>query len=228
MFCNYDIVSRIRKSPKDYLGDDTLPAFEAFFLGYGFEYGLVLKNDLLWLDFDAWIHARTGIVPGIHSAFSVLRLISLNDREALQMFFQEFDACLAANKYARDSARWPQPPPTRTTIPSKRAYLSTLRHRPHFYFTSKSIGLVWALFAGHDCSVADLGQEPDALNILDFERWLGEQVQFPTTYRWDRVLEYLSLGNEDKAFRLFFEYLQRYLLEKNDPWVEGLSEPSDS
>jgi hypothetical protein len=144
-------------------------------------------------------------------------LVSIDEDDALEHFFIEFDECLAASENARDSTRWPIAPLVRSSIPSKAVFLPSIRERPVLFLGAMRIDLLWARFAGYDQSIADLGQALDSLDLLAFERWLAVELSLPGAFRWDRILLFVSHGNQDKAFELFFSYLDHFVLEENRP-----------
>src|SRR5205807_325990 len=159
-------------------------------------YEFVPGNDLVWLDLNRWVEQRTGVLTGRHDAASTLLLVH-GAEQALEVYFQEFEACLSdAGLSAREKSSWPEPPPVRTTLRSKLDLLKVVRERPEMYFGGKSASLLWAYLGGYDLSIADLGQEPDAFNLLDFERWLRMRTGLHGPYRWDRILNFFTFHND--------------------------------
>jgi hypothetical protein len=197
MFTPYDVLSRVHASPEEHIGRPCYANLCAFLMGYQ----LIPSNDIVWLDFCKWVKGREVDDVLLNRQFTF---------ESYDAFLCEFDACLnRAGKDAHDPAKWPFRPLVQESISSKRLWLDRFRKRPAMYFgPDAKLEQLWACLAGYDRSISDLGQQPDSLNLDDFEEWLRVLLELARRDRWDRMVESICNG---RPFECFFALLDHYL-----------------
>lgn len=215
------ILERIRRSPKEHLGQVSVSKIGCYMMGYDTArnfWGLPDVHRGLSRDKRReWQESKFHLCRQGLESFCVL--VSEDEQQAFELFFEFHDMaladCEADLEFKEDLEAAGFDPTTATKSRTLVAFIlhEEVRKRPAMYFGSKKVSLMWATCSGFLWAEKDLGiiDSSDSMNLELFQIWLDERYPMASGQPWDKLFYFQGLSSESTGLELFYENFEMFL-----------------
>lgn len=210
-----NLLQRIKEKPERYLGKPSITRLRMFLDGYGmarWDLGLPgIEKQKEFGGFQDWIQTKFNITS-THGWDDIIFFYSVDERDALQHFFNLFDQFSNHESVSRDIVMKEM---RKGRLDFKDEYLydmlQNIKQRPGMYLGKCSITRLNMLLAGYAMARAELGlplteQEKE---FGGFQDWIQERYKINSNHGWDSIILFYSADERD-ALNKFFDLFEKF------------------
>ncbi len=220
MIIDYEsVLYRIRENPIEHLGRHSVTEIHSYIWGYElartFWQQTELAHRIPHERFREWLNSKVHLCRQSISTFCIL--LTEDEREAFDLYFELYDAALEACKDDLNICKQKPVDPEKTEKTNTLInfiFEAPIREKPAMYFGNhRWISSLWAMCNGFICSEKDMNVEnsSDAMNMELFQLWLDDRYPIAKGRTWDRLFNFNAIHSGSWALKEFYEHLEMFL-----------------
>lgn len=218
----YEILAQIKNQPAQHLKQISLSYLFVFLNGYKIarrDLGMTIapEEQEFYRNFQPWIQQKLK-VKTVNSWANIIQLFCINDREALNYFFELLAEFNQGEKSLESPSlkeyAWKNPHASSPIIEGNncKILLDKIKAKPALYLGKRSISSLQAFLEGYTCACHQLGISVSEWEqeFAEFQDWIDNQFNRPSTRSWAQIILFYS-EDEDRALDRFFELFAKFL-----------------
>lgn len=221
------VLYRIRENPIEHLGRRSVTEIHSYIWGYELARTYWQQPELSRRippeRFREWLNSKVHLCRQSMSTFCLL--LTEDEREAFELFFELYDAALEECKddlmisnQKQESVNQKETTKNNTLV--NFLFEAPIREKSAMYFGNhRWVSSLWAMCNGFIWAEKDMSIEnsSDAMNMELFQLWLDDRHPIAKGRTWDRLFYFNAIHSESWALKEFYENFEMFLLEGDAP-----------
>ena len=229
------LLERIRQSPYEHLGRQSVSEINPYIIGYDWArkcWGLSNVPRRLEIEqYRKWVNSKVHLCR--HNLESFCLLITEDERQGFELFFElhnsALEECKSSLIFHEDLPviKLNQSSAIKSGSLVEFILNESMKTKPALYFGNhRWVSGIWAVCSGFLWAERDLGitDSSDAMNMELFQLWIDDRYPIARGQTWDKFFYFDAINSERWALERFYENFEMFLEGKTSAappkWVE--------